>query len=175
MSGRRKSHSPRGAKQKVRGQRPQRTTPPAAAAGPVHGPEPKPLPPPDYSHFWPGFLRGVGTEPRQVTSIRGASGVSHALLAVGVDDDGQRLVLVSADTDARSAALAQADIQAALGECPRPNGARDTSRTSGRSLRWHAEPRVSTIWSGTKCQTSPGRGPSPRVGSAVCRSVYPLA
>ena len=37
------------------------------------------------------------------------------LLAAGVADEKQRIVLVSADTDARSAALAQADIQAALG------------------------------------------------------------
>jgi hypothetical protein len=37
-------------------------------------------------------------------------------LAVGVDEAQKRLVVVSADADARSAALAQADIQAAVGD-----------------------------------------------------------
>jgi hypothetical protein len=64
--------------------------------------------------FWQSFLRAVETEPRHAHEIRGASGIIHPLLAVGVDEARARTVLVSADADARTAALAQADIQASL-------------------------------------------------------------
>ena len=67
----------------------------------------------DEGRFWRNILRAVEADPRDVTSIRGASGLEHALLAVGVDSTRRRLVVVSDDADAQSAAVAQADIQAA--------------------------------------------------------------
>lgn len=86
-----------------------------SAPSPPMAPPTSAEPPPDYTHFWSGFLHAVGTKPHDVKTIRGASGIAHRLLAAGIDDEMDRVVLVSADTDARSAALAQADIQAALG------------------------------------------------------------
>ncbi|HUK99097.1 MAG TPA: hypothetical protein VLV46_15700 [Gaiellaceae bacterium] len=64
--------------------------------------------------IWKPLLRAVETEPQDVTSVRGASGLDHPVAAVGVDERRKRLVVVSSEPDARSAALAQADIQTAL-------------------------------------------------------------
>lgn len=66
--------------------------------------------------FWNGVLRAVGAEPRSATEVGGASGVRHSALAIGVDEAEKRIVVVSAEGDARSAALAQADIQSALAD-----------------------------------------------------------
>ena len=71
-------------------------------------------PPPDLTHFWPSLLRAVGTEPRDLGSFRGASGVEHGFVAAGVDEAGKRLVVISKEGRASSAALAQADLQAAM-------------------------------------------------------------
>ena len=60
--------------------------------------------------FWNGVLRAIGTDPRSAREIGGASGVRHSALGVGVDETEKRIVIVSASGDARSAALAQADI-----------------------------------------------------------------
>jgi len=64
--------------------------------------------------FWHTFLRAVETEVREAQTVRGASGFVHPLLAVGVDETRRRTVIISGESDARTAALAQADIQAAL-------------------------------------------------------------
>ena len=66
------------------------------------------------SNFWNELLRAVDTEPRQVSEICGASGLAHPVIALGVDNARRRLVVVSGDTSGRAAALAQADIQAAV-------------------------------------------------------------
>lgn len=64
--------------------------------------------------FWNTLLRAVETEPRSVDSIQGASGFFHPVVALGVDEKTRRVVLISGEGDARSAALAYGDIQAAL-------------------------------------------------------------
>lgn len=69
----------------------------------------------DYQEFWRNLLIAIGTEPREVKSLRGASGMSHDVVAVGIDDATRRLVAISGAGDARSAALAQADLQAGFG------------------------------------------------------------
>jgi hypothetical protein len=66
--------------------------------------------------FWNGVLRAVGAEPTSATEVGGASGVRHSALAIGVDEAEKRLVVVSPEGDARSAALAQADIQSAVAD-----------------------------------------------------------
>lgn len=66
--------------------------------------------------FWNGVLRAVGADPRSATEVGGASGARHGALAIGVDEAEKRLVVVSAEGDARSAALAQADIQSAVAD-----------------------------------------------------------
>lgn len=63
--------------------------------------------------FWSTFLRALETDPIEAKPFVGASGLSHPVVATGVDVPRRRLVLISADPDARSAALAQSDIQAA--------------------------------------------------------------
>jgi hypothetical protein len=77
---------------------------------------PDPANPPDLSHFWPSLLRAVGTEPRELSSLNGASGISHDFVAAGADEEEKRLVVISAEADSSGAAMAQADIQAAMQE-----------------------------------------------------------
>lgn len=64
--------------------------------------------------FWHGFLRAVETDVRPAQTVRGASGFTHPILAVGVDESRKRTVIISGEPDARTTALAQADIQAAM-------------------------------------------------------------
>ena len=63
--------------------------------------------------FWDTFIRAVEAEPLQVEPLRGASGLVHPATAIGFDRTRKRLLVISGDPDGRSAALAQADIQAA--------------------------------------------------------------
>jgi hypothetical protein len=70
--------------------------------------------PPDFSHFWPSMLKAVGAEPRDVSGLQGASGINHEFAAVGVDEAASRLIVVSSEADAAGAAMAQADLQAAM-------------------------------------------------------------
>lgn len=63
------------------------------------------------SFFWKNIIRAVEAEPHEAASIPGASGFQHSTLAVGVDDSRRRLIVISADVNAYSAAMAQSDIQ----------------------------------------------------------------
>lgn len=65
--------------------------------------------------FWNNLIRAVEAEPHDIKNIRGLSGIDHPIIAAGLDDVRRRLIVISLEHDARSAALAQADIQAALG------------------------------------------------------------
>ncbi len=69
---------------------------------------------PHLEHFWQNVMRAAGCEPHSPDAIRGASGVPHRLISAGIDEPGHRLVIISGEPDARSAALAQSDIQAAM-------------------------------------------------------------
>lgn len=66
------------------------------------------------AEFWNSLLRAVEVEPRSARTIRGASGFEHPVVSVGVDDRRRRVVIISGEGDARSAALAHGDIQAAM-------------------------------------------------------------
>jgi hypothetical protein len=66
------------------------------------------------SAFWANLLRALETEPRKADFVRGVSGLEHPIIAAGVDDPRRRLLLVSGEHDARSAAIAQLDIQRAI-------------------------------------------------------------
>lgn len=66
--------------------------------------------------FWKTFLAAVETDPRPATAIRGSSGIEHPVIAVGVDDNRRRVVIISGEHDARSAAVAQVDIQRAFSD-----------------------------------------------------------
>lgn len=63
--------------------------------------------------IWRSVMRAIQAVPEDVSELKGASGLSHPMLAVGVDDSRRRLILVSGEHDARAAAFAQVDIQAA--------------------------------------------------------------
>ena len=62
-----------------------------------------------------GILRAAETKPAGASEIRGASGLAHPVIAVGTDDIRRRLIVISAEADGRTAALAQGDIQMAVG------------------------------------------------------------
>lgn len=64
--------------------------------------------------FWDSFVRAVGATPHKVRDIQGASGIQHPVVAAGIDSGQRRLVIISFEPDARSAALMQADIQSVL-------------------------------------------------------------
>lgn len=66
------------------------------------------------TEFWRNILIAAETEPREVKAIRGASGHSHPVVALGVDENRKRVVMLSGEADARLASLAQGDIQAAM-------------------------------------------------------------
>jgi hypothetical protein len=53
--------------------------------------------------FWHSFLRAVETEPKDVKSLSGASGLSHPLVTLGIDEKRRRVVLVSGESDPRAA------------------------------------------------------------------------
>jgi len=68
----------------------------------------------DLSRFWRNVLRAAEAEPKDATVIKGASGIEHSIVAVGLDESRRRLLVVSGEHDAHSAAMAQIDIQSAL-------------------------------------------------------------
>lgn len=66
------------------------------------------------ANFWKSLLRAVETEPRNVELLKGTTGLSYPIIALGVEDSRRRLVIISGESDARSAAIAHADIQATM-------------------------------------------------------------
>ncbi|MGO9944420.1 MAG: hypothetical protein ACLPIC_16880 [Rhodoblastus sp.] len=63
---------------------------------------------------WQGFAKALGAENRDYPVIRGASGLDHKLLSLSVDEPGKRLILISAESDPRIAAMMNIDIQSAM-------------------------------------------------------------
>jgi len=88
-------------------QEPSGSTPQTRPAGPFQSSAEQ------RKNFWNTFVRAVESEPVQLESLVGASGLAHPIVAMGIDRARKRLVLISGDPDGRSAVLAQADIQAA--------------------------------------------------------------
>ncbi len=66
------------------------------------------------SFFWKNIIQAAEAKPCETTHLRGASGFSHPVVAVGVDEPRRRVVVISGEGDARSAAMAQGDIQAVM-------------------------------------------------------------
>lgn len=64
--------------------------------------------------FWKSFLKAVETEPRDIKEIRGSTGLRYPIIACGVDENRRRLVIISGESDSRSAAISHADIQASV-------------------------------------------------------------
>jgi len=64
--------------------------------------------------FWDAVIRGLEAEPREPRDVHGISGLVHPVLGIGVDDKRGRLILVSSEHDARTAAMMQADVQATV-------------------------------------------------------------
>ena len=58
------------------------------------------------SEFWHNIIWAVEAKPRIATSIQGLSGFYHPVVAVGVDEKRRRVIMISGESDARSAALA---------------------------------------------------------------------
>jgi hypothetical protein len=72
------------------------------------------MPTEEHKRFWNNVLKAAEANPRTESSIRGASGIYHPAVALGIDESRKRLLIISAEHDARTAAMAQIDIQAAL-------------------------------------------------------------
>jgi hypothetical protein len=68
----------------------------------------------ELAGVWDGVLRAVGTEPRPVREIKGQSGVTHHLLALGVDDTRNRVVVITDEPTPRHAAMMQVDLAATM-------------------------------------------------------------
>lgn len=64
--------------------------------------------------IWEAFCTALGTEYRDAQEIVGASGISHPMQAIGVDDKGKRVVLISGEYNPRIAALMRVDVQATM-------------------------------------------------------------
>ncbi|NOE18097.1 hypothetical protein GS634_08165 [Ruegeria atlantica] len=64
--------------------------------------------------IWGAFCSALGTEYREAKEISGASGLVHPVEAIGVDDKGKRLVLVSSEHNPRISALMRGDVQATM-------------------------------------------------------------
>lgn len=64
--------------------------------------------------IWEAFCSALGTEYREAKEIIGASGITHQVQAIGVDDKGKRVVLVSGDSNPRIASLMRVDVQATM-------------------------------------------------------------
>jgi hypothetical protein len=70
--------------------------------------------PADHRQLWKTLSRALGAEIRERPSIRGASGLEHPVHALSVDDKHQRIIVISAESNPRTAALIQGDIQATM-------------------------------------------------------------
>jgi len=69
---------------------------------------------PNPSIFWRQFSRAIGARPLDITVLKGASGLEHTAVCVGVDESRHRLIFVSDLPDPRSAILSRGDLQAAF-------------------------------------------------------------
>jgi hypothetical protein len=77
-------------------------------------PKSTPVPDKDQVRLWSSFSSAVGTELRPATTIRGVSGLDHPVQAIAVDDKNKRVLIISAEQNARVAALMQGDVQATM-------------------------------------------------------------
>lgn len=68
----------------------------------------------DQRQLWRTFCLAIGAELRDHPKIRGQSGLDHPVQAIAVDDKGGRVIIVSAEQNARVAALMQGDVQATM-------------------------------------------------------------
>jgi len=64
-------------------------------------------------HFWGNILRAAETTPHQLEIVRGASGINHPVIGIGIDAQRKRLIVLTKEVNARAASLVQADIQLA--------------------------------------------------------------
>ena len=69
---------------------------------------------PGIARFWENILLASETTPHEVETLRGASGIDHPIIAVGLDELRKRLLVIVKETDARAASMVQADLQLAL-------------------------------------------------------------
>jgi hypothetical protein len=64
--------------------------------------------------FWSGFFKSINCEFKNVTTIQGDSGIQHSILALGIDEEMKRIVIVQDEQDARVVSMVQADVQAKI-------------------------------------------------------------
>lgn len=65
------------------------------------------------SEKWHQYLRAVQVSPRSESTLTGASGIKHNLIALGVSESTKRIAAILPAPSGREAALAQADLQLA--------------------------------------------------------------
>lgn len=64
--------------------------------------------------IWGPFCAALGAEHRDAKEIVGASGLVHPVEAIGIDEVGKRLIVVSAESNPRVAAMLRGDVQATM-------------------------------------------------------------
>lgn len=68
----------------------------------------------NQTEYWRNILAAFGADYRDHKEIVGASGLVHPMEAIGIDEKGARLILISSETNPRITALLRGDVQASL-------------------------------------------------------------
>ncbi|MDQ0391817.1 hypothetical protein [Labrys monachus] len=63
---------------------------------------------------WQALGIALGADPRENTTITGISGLEHPVQSISVDDRTKRVIIISAESNPRIAALMQVDVQATM-------------------------------------------------------------
>jgi hypothetical protein len=66
--------------------------------------------------FWRPMMLGLGTTPTGATKLKGATGIEHRVLEVGMDDKRKRLIVLNDASEPMVAAFIQSDLQRAYPE-----------------------------------------------------------
>src|ERR1035437_7873651 len=64
--------------------------------------------------FWDGFFQTLNFEKRDVKEIKGALGIKHKILSLGIDEIQKRIIVVQDEQDPRILTMVQADVQAKI-------------------------------------------------------------
>lgn len=67
-----------------------------------------------HQNFWNGFYKTLNCEYKEVSEIKGLSGIVHQVNSMGINHDEKRIIISQNEQDARILAMAQTDIAGRL-------------------------------------------------------------